>query len=88
MIKFLILSMIVTPPFCIWILYQKVSDQPNGQTKKEAQAEIRYRLIRSPFVYIWVLFILTLLFIHLEILPPMIEWFTNLIRPFFNWLYS
>jgi len=61
--RFILLSMAVTPPIMFLLLFFNITDQPDGRTKEEAQTYVLKKLFQYPLFWIWVMYMCFMLFI-------------------------
>lgn len=60
---FILMSLAITPPIMVMLLFFNITDQSNGQSKEDAQAEVLKKLIQHPLVWLWVMYISFMLFL-------------------------
>lgn len=76
MIKYIIITFIVGPPIAFLILYANITKQLNGQSKVDAQRDVRHALVRNGWFWTYVSFLVLLGLIYSNSLSTVLRWLT------------
>ena len=78
MLRYGVTLFVIIPPVAFLLLYAKVTDQPDGRSAAQAREYIRYRVVRHPIFWAYIVFITILLGAYFEILIPILRWISQL----------